>query len=236
METGQSAQWVAVVPVKGNPGAKSRLGDRPDRPRLADAFALDTVAAVLAAPRVGRVLVVTADDALAARLAALGAEIVPEAAVPATEPAAGEGSGESARSPGDPMNAAIRQGLTAARTRFPRANLLVLTGDLPALTPADVEQALALAAGHERSMVPDAAGTGTTTLLALAGVPVEPRFGPGSRAAHEAAGHVPLEIRPAAGIRSDVDTAADLLVAERLGLGVHTRPLVADHSAAPTLR
>ncbi|TFB98970.1 2-phospho-L-lactate guanylyltransferase [Cryobacterium sp. HLT2-28] len=237
MESGQSAQWVAVVPVKGNPDAKSRLGDRPDRPRLADAFALDTVAAVLAAPRVGRVLVVTADDALAARLAALGAEIVPEAAVPeaavpVTEPAAGEGSGESARPPAGPMNAAIRQGLTAARTRFPRANLLVLTGDLPALTPADVEQALALAAGHERSMVPDAAGTGTTTLLALAGVPVEPRFGPGSRAAHEAAGHVPLEIPPAAGIRSDVDTAADLLVAERLGLGVHTRPLVAADPAS----
>ncbi len=233
MESGQSAQWVAVVPVKGNPGAKSRLGDRPDRPRLADAFALDTVAAVLAAPRVGRVLVVTADDALAARLAALGAEIVPEAALPeaaltvealtvealpvearpAEEPTAGAGTGASARSPGGAMNAAIRQGLAVARTRFPRANLLVLTGDLPALTPAEVEHA-----------------------LALAGVPVEPRFGPGSRAAHEAAGHVPLEIPPAAGIRSDVDTAADLLVAERLGLGVHTRPLVAGHSAAPTLR
>lgn len=232
MESGQSAQWVAVVPVKGNPGAKSRLGDGPDRPRLADAFALDTVAAVLAARGVDRVLVVTADDGLAGRLAALGAEIVPEAAVPAKEPAAGEGFGESARPPADPMNAAIRQGLTAARTRFPRANLLVLTGDLPALTPADVERALALAAGHDRSMVPDAAGTGTTTLLALAGVPVEPRFGPGSRAAHEAAGHVPLEIPPATGIRSDVDTAADLLVAERLGLGAHTRPLRAGDPAS----
>ncbi len=232
METGQAAQWVAVVPVKGNPGAKSRLGDRPDRPRLADAFALDTVAAVLAAPGVDRVLVVTADAGLAARLAALGAEIVPEEAAPATEPVAGEGFAESARPPADPMNAAIRQGLTAARTRFPRANLLVLTGDLPALTPADVEHALALAAGHQRSMVPDAAGTGTTTLLALAGVPVDPRFGPGSRAAHEAAGHVPLEIPPATGIRSDVDTAADLLVAERLGLGAYTRPLRAGDPAS----
>lgn len=232
MESGQSAQWVAVVPVKGNPGAKSRLGDRPDRPRLADAFALDTVAAVLAARGIDRVLVVTADAGLAARLAALGAEIVPEQSAPATAPAAGEGTGESARPPADPMNAAIRQGLTAARTLFPRANLLVLTGDLPALTPADVQHALALAAGHERSMVPDAAGTGTTTLLALAGVPVEPRFGPGSRAAHEAAGHVPLEIPPATGIRSDVDTAADLLVAERLGLGAHTRPLRAGDPAS----
>ncbi|MBG6056634.1 2-phospho-L-lactate guanylyltransferase [Cryobacterium sp. MP_M5] len=231
METGQSAQWVAVVPVKGNPGAKSRLGDRPDRPRLADAFALDTVGAVLAARGVDRVLVVTADAGLAARLAALGAEIVPED-VPAKEAAAREGAGESARPPADPMNAAIRLGLTAASTRFPRANQLVLTGDLPALTPADIEHALALAAGHQRSMVSDAAGTGTTTLLALAGVPVDPRFGPGSRAAHEAAGHVPLEIPPATGIRSDVDTAADLLVAERLGLGAHTRLLRAGDPAS----
>ncbi|TFD73311.1 2-phospho-L-lactate guanylyltransferase [Cryobacterium fucosi] len=259
MESEQSARWVAVVPVKGNPGAKSRLGERPDRARLADAFALDTVAAVRAARGVDLVLVVTADDEIGARLADLGAEIVPEGpaaggrapgrpghpltmAVSVTGAAAPEngsaatlaGMASSGRVPvpADPMNAAIRTGLAAARARFPRANLMVLTGDLPALTPADVERALALAAGHERSMLPDAAGTGTTTLFALAGVPIEPRFGPGSRAAHEAAGHVPLDIPPSSSIRCDVDTAADLLVAERLGLGAHTLPLVADDSVA----
>lgn len=225
MESERSAQWVAVIPVKGNPGAKSRLGDRRDRPRLAEAFALDTVAAVLAARGVDLVLVITADDELAARLAALGAEIVPEEAGVVGE-----------RVPADPMNSAIRRGLTAARVRFPWSNLIVMTGDLPALTPAEVEHAIALAAGHERSMVPDAAGTGTTTLLALAGLSVEPRFGPSSRAAHEAAGHVPLEIPRATGIRSDVDTADDLLVAERLGLGAHTRPLVAGDPAAASVR
>jgi len=205
---------VAVVPVKGNPGAKSRLGERPDRARLADAFALDTVTALLAARGVDLVLVVTADEDLAARLAALGAEIVPEGVA------------------ADPMNAAIRSGLAAARRRFPESNLMVLTADLPALTPAEVERALALAAGHERSMLADAAGTGTTTLLALAGIPIEPRFGPDSRAAHEAAGHVPLEVPPSSGIRWDVDTAEDLLVAARLGLGPHTRPLVAVDAVA----
>ncbi len=217
--------WVAVVPVKGSPGAKSRLGALPDRARLADAFALDTVKAALAATGIARVFAVTGDEELAVRLATLGAEIVPEPArqsEPGSEP---ESEGGPVRS--DPMNAAIRRGLSVARERFPLSNLLVLTGDLPALTPADVERTLALAARHERSMVPDSAGTGTTTLLALAGVPVEPRFGPGSRAAHETAGHVPLEIQPTSGIRADVDTAADLLVAERLGLGEHTRPLVA---------
>ncbi|TFD32019.1 2-phospho-L-lactate guanylyltransferase [Cryobacterium cryoconiti] len=220
-----------MVPVKGNPGAKSRLGDRPDRAGLADAFALDTVAALLAARGVGRVLVVTADDALATRLAALGAEIVPE------QPWTGDGGPEASvsedgREGAGPMNAAIRTGLAAARARLPLANLMVLTGDLPALTPADVERTLHLAAAQERSLVPDAAGTGTTTLLALAGIPIEPRFGERSRAAHEAAGHVVLGLEASVSIRCDVDTTADLAVAQRLGLGEHTRLLVDGPGAA----
>jgi 2-phospho-L-lactate guanylyltransferase len=210
--------WVAVVPVKGTPGAKRRLGALPGRARLADAFALDTVAALLAARGIDRVFVVTGDDALAVRLAALGAEIVREAV---------------ARDPADPMNAAIRQGLAAARAAFPQAGLAVLTGDLPALTPADVERTLALAAAHERSMVADVDGTGTTTLLGLAGAWLEPRFGIGSAAAHEAGGHVPLELPAAASIRRDVDTPADLAAAQRLGLGPHTRPLAEAAPAAP---
>ncbi|TFC90351.1 2-phospho-L-lactate guanylyltransferase [Cryobacterium sp. TMT3-29-2] len=206
--------WVAIVPVKGNPGAKSRLGERPDRAGLADAFALDTVGALLSARGIDRVLVVTGDGELAVRLADLGADIVREDPVRASA------------APTDPLNAAIRQGLLVARAAFPQANLAVLTGDLPALTPADVEHTLRLAAGKERSLVPDAAGAGTTTLLALAGIPIEPRFGVGSRAAHEAAGHVPLGLPASVSIRHDVDTAADLAVAQRLGLGPHTRLLV----------
>jgi 2-phospho-L-lactate guanylyltransferase len=212
--------WVAIVPVKGNPGAKSRLGERSDRAGLADAFALDTVAALLAAQGVDRVLVVTGDGGLAGRLADLGADIVRE--TPARDSTV----------PTDPLNAAIRQGLMVARAAFPQANLAVLTGDLPALTAADVDRTLRLAAAHERSLVPDAAGTGTTTLLALAGIPIEPRFGVGSRAAHEAAGHVPLGLPASVSIHYDVDTTADLAVAQRLGLGPHTRPLVAAAGAA----
>ena len=234
--------WVVVVPVKGNPGAKSRLGDRPDRAGLADAFALDTVAALLAARGVDRVLVVTGDGELAGRLAALGADIVPEAPVPVADPevsAAGVVAAPrsqlrrpalspalSPARPTDPLNAAIRQGLLVARAALPQVNLAVMTGDLPALTPTDVERTLILAAAHERSLMPDAAGTGTTTLLALAGIPIEPRFGAGSRAAHEAAGHVPLGLAASVSIRCDVDTTADLAVARRLGLGPHTRLLV----------
>lgn len=211
--------WAAVVPVKGNPGAKSRFGTHPERAQLAEAFAMDTVAALLAAPAVARVFVVTADAQLATKLAALGATIVSE--LP---------------SPPDPLNAAIRQGMDAARQACPDANIAVVTGDLPALTVADVEAAIALAAAHERSMVPDAEGMGTTMLLALAGASFTPQFGPGSRAAHEAAGHMPLELPAIASIRRDVDTPDNLAEARRLGVGRYTAVLIEGTSATPSVR
>jgi 2-phospho-L-lactate guanylyltransferase len=200
--------WVAVVPVKGAPGAKSRLGDHPERLQLAEAFALDTVTVLLAASVVSRVVVVTADEQIGERLHGLGAEVVREVASP----------------PGtDRLNPAIEQATDAVRRSFPQADLAVFTGDLPCLTVSEVESALALAEAHERSMVADRDGTGTTVLLALAGVPFTPRFGPGSRSAHEAAGHVPLDLPLTSSVRRDVDTADDLSEALRVGVGPHTR-------------
>jgi len=216
--------WVAVVPVKGTPEAKSRLGDLPGRGGLADAFVLDTVAALLHTPPIGQVFVVTADEAIAARLAELGAVIVPEVRLEQTR---GGPGGQ-----GDPLNAAIRQGVDAARAACPECGIAVLTGDLPALTAADVQAALGRASAHPLSMVADEEGTGTTALLALAGVPFSPRFGPGSRAAHEAAGHVPLGLPPTASIRRDVDTVDNLAEALQRGVGVHTSALVAGTSGA----
>ncbi|HZK59205.1 MAG TPA: 2-phospho-L-lactate guanylyltransferase, partial [Cryobacterium sp.] len=72
----------------------------------------------------------------------------------------------------------------------------------------------------------DEEGAGTTALLARAGVPLTPRFGLGSRAAHEAAGHVPLVFPPASSIRRDVDTVDDLAEALHLGVGPFTSALV----------
>jgi 2-phospho-L-lactate guanylyltransferase len=215
--------WVVVVPVKGNPGAKTRLGG-PDRAQLADAFALDTVAALLAAAPVLGVFVVTGDTVLGAELARLGATIVSERRV-------ATGAGPAPVVPEDPLNAAIEVGLVAAAAAFPSAHRAVATGDLPALTAADVERALALAGEQERSFVPDSEGTGTTTLLALAGVPIIPLFGRGSRVAHEAAGYVPLALPARSGIRRDVDTPADLAQVERLGAGPHTSALLTAASA-----
>jgi len=240
--------WVCVVPVKGSAEAKSRLGQLPEsfpaRGDLAEAFALDTVAALLASPSVEQVLVVTADPAAAAPLAALGARIVPEppyTVPPYTVPAAISGAPGAPAAPAvpaasdassagagrDPLNAAIAEGIRVAHELWPLSHVGVLTGDLPALTVADVERTLGAAAGHDRAMVADEEGIGTTTLLARAGVALTPRFGAGSRAAHEAAGHHPLDLPASSSIRRDVDTVADLAEVLRRGVGAHTSALIA---------
>jgi 2-phospho-L-lactate guanylyltransferase len=194
--------WTLVTPVKRLTAAKSRLrGALPGVPheRLALALAQDTVAAAV---RCADVLVVTDDPTAGTALAALGARVIPDL------PDAG-------------LNAALAYGADLAG---PGRRVGALTADLAALRPNDLAGALA-AAGPGRAYVPDAAGTGTTLLVAAAGEPLAPRFGPGSAAAHAAGGARRLSGAPA-GLRRDVDTAADLAAAARLGLGPHTGALV----------
>jgi len=206
--------WVVVLPAKGNPAGKSRLDALPERAALAAAFAVDTVSALLASPRVRRVFVVTGDPALAAELRLLGAVIVPETTDHAGVPTE------------DRLNAAIRQGVGAAQTAFPDDSLAIVTGDLPALRASVVTATLDLAAAHALSMVPDAAGTGTTALFTRPGRTPALHFGPGSRTAHEQAGCVPLDLPAASPMRRDVDTLEDLDVARGLGLGPCSRAVL----------
>ncbi|MFS8478356.1 MAG: 2-phospho-L-lactate guanylyltransferase [Micromonosporaceae bacterium] len=199
-------RWAVVVPVKPLSRAKSRL--RQDVPgvcldRLALAFALDTVAAALASDPVAEVLVVTDDDVAAEASLALGARVAPD------RPRRG-------------LNPAVRYGASLLTGR----PVAALAGDLPALRPAELAAALdAATALGRRCFVPDAPGSGTVLLAAPAGVDLDPRFGAGSARAHEASGAAPL-----AGdwptLRRDVDTAADLASASRLGLGPRATALL----------
>ena len=204
-----AGDWTAVIPVKPLDGAKSRLrGAVPDGEHadLALALVRDTVAAVLACPAVRDVLVVTDDPDAARAAAALGARVVPDR-------------------PGAGLNAALRFGADAVTglTR-PRA---ALAADLPALRPDDLAAALALA--WRRSFVADAGGSGTVLLAAPAGVPLDPRFGPGSAAAHAASGAQPLT-GDWLGLRRDVDTPADLRTVMELGAGAHTSAVLCRHA------
>ncbi|WP_433614077.1 hypothetical protein ACQP2P_06845 [Dactylosporangium sp. CA-139114] len=103
-----------------------------------------------------------------------------------------------------------------------RLGVVALTADLPAMRPEDLESALVAAArAGRRAFVPDLEGTGTVLLAAPAGEALAPHFGPGSAAAHLRSGAVRLDgAWPS--LRRDVDTAADLDAAARLGLGTHT--------------
>jgi 2-phospho-L-lactate guanylyltransferase len=202
--------WSLVVPVKQLARAKSRLAALagPVRPALALAVAADTVCAALDCPRVRHVIVVTDDRLASKELARLGAVVVGD------EPDAG-------------LNPALEHGAAAAVARDPRSGVGALSADLPALRSTELDRALRQAAGWPQAIVPDAAGLGTTLYTARPGVPFRPRFGPGSRLRHIAAGAHEISPDDMPGLRRDVDTATDLGEAALLGLGPATAPLAA---------
>ncbi len=115
----------------------------------------------------------------------------------------------------DLVLALVLDTLSAALACPAVAEVLVITAD---------EAAAAAARGLGARFVPDHDGTGTTLLAAPAGVPLDPRFGPGSARAHARSGAVVLPAAPS--LRHDVDTAADLAAAARLGLGARTAALM----------
>lgn len=208
------AQWSLVVPVKRLATAKTRLaalaGDRRDE--LALAFAADTVVAGLACAEVTEVLVVTSDPAAAPVLDKLGALVVPDS------PEAG-------------LNPALRHGAAEAAARWPGSGVAALSADLPSLRPAELSTALVGAARYPRAFLADVAGTGTTLLTAVTGIPLAPSFGPESGAAHLRSGAVALMSALDAGavrsVRRDVDTPEQLHDALRSGVGRHTAAVLA---------
>jgi len=194
--------WTVVMPVKVLVRAKSRLAvlAGPRRAELALALASDTVSAVVACPEVARLLVITSDAVAGARLAALGARIVPD------EPANG-------------LNAALRYGASVATARWPGSGVAALAADLPALRPAELGRALRAAS---------AAGVGTTMYAAVPGVAFRPMFGGASRVRHALAGAVELAPDDVPGLRRDVDTLEDLRAAVALGAGSRTTALAGE--------
>ncbi|WP_242885041.1 2-phospho-L-lactate guanylyltransferase [Actinomadura litoris] len=215
--TAPPLQWSLVVPVKVLARAKTRMSAAagPHRQDLALAVAADTVAAALRCPRVRDVIVVTDDPLPAARLAALGARVVPD------EPDAG-------------LNPALVHGAGRGREVSPGTGTGALSADLPALRPDELARVLDAAAQAPEAFVPDAAGIGTTLYTARPGVTFSPAFGRDSRAAHRARGARELLLPDIDSIRRDVDTPSDLQVALSLGVGPRTAEVAARlRTAAP---
>jgi 2-phospho-L-lactate guanylyltransferase len=204
-----SLRWSVVVPVKELRLAKSRLNglSAERRAQLALAMAADTVTAAIAAERVADVLVVTADKRVEPALKGLGAQLVDD------EPDAG-------------LNPALTHAARIAAARRPDHGLAALAADLPSLTPAALDAALAAASQHPVSFVADTTGQGTTMLCVLPRAPFRPQFGAGSARRHLAAGAIALDVATLDGLRRDVDVPADLRHARKLGVGRRTASLL----------
>lgn len=201
-------EWHLVVPVKAPSVGKSRLARDLDRlglgaehEAISRALARDTLTAACRTVGASCVLLVTSDGSTADEWSAQGVAVVPD-------PELG-------------LNAAISLGLAAVTAGSPVAALL---GDLPALTPPDLQQALGAAGGHEQSFVADAGGDGTVMRAAVGGR-FRPRFGPGSAHLHEAEGATRLGL-DLPRLRTDVDDVTSLARALRLGVGSATAAAV----------
>jgi 2-phospho-L-lactate guanylyltransferase len=207
--------WRLVVPVKGGPAAKSRLHPPRgvERAALALALAEDCLTACAAGMPRGHLLVVTSDARAAAVAERCGAVVVAD--------------------PGHGLDRAVEAGRDRVLADGgPDQPVAALLGDLPSLRPGDLLDALAAAGEHERSVVPDASGTGTVLLAARRGAKLVPRFGLGSSARHEAAGYRRLDL-PLPRLRTDVDDDTDLAAALALGVGPATTAAL--EGAATTL-
>lgn len=216
--------WHLVVPVKGGSAAKSRLHPPAGVPRAALALALarDCLTACAEGMPRGRLFVVTSDPTVGAMADALGARVVPD--------------------PGDGLDAAVRAGRDAVgsgaatgTSRDVAPSVAVLLGDLPALRSGDLRAALGAAAAYPLAVVPDAAGTGTVLLTALAAQVLEPAFGAGSAARHVESGHHRLEL-DLPRLRTDVDDDRDLAAALELGVGPATAALLGAAATLPTMQ
>jgi 2-phospho-L-lactate guanylyltransferase len=191
---------VAILPVKRFARAKQRLRTEVDgeaRERLAAAMVADVLEVLARYPDLERVVVVTAEDAVAEAATAAGALVVPDP----------DEAGQSA---------AAALGVLVARDELAAQRVLLVPGDTPALAAGDLDALLARA--EPVVIVPDRHGTGTNALLLRPPAAIAPAFGPGSRERHQtaaAAAGVDHAVVRLASLALDVDTPDDLAALRR---------------------
>lgn len=198
---GPASTW-AVVPVKRLDRAKQRLQECLGEQRRGFTLAMleDVLRAVTDSRRVGRVLCVSDDEAVARLALRHGAEVLADA-----------GAGG--------MNAAVHRGLEAARQRGAR-RVVVLPADLPLATGAAIDGLLEqLDSGTPPGDPPrialgaDAEGCGTNVLVLDTEGEFTFRYGPGSFRRHReqarAAGGEPLQLVDSR-LALDIDCERDL--------------------------
>lgn len=188
----------AIVPAKTLEQAKTRLASvlsPVERRALSLAMLRDVLSALQGAKSLDGVAVVTADAAIAQAARALGAEIVAEQTIG--------------------MNIALEAGLAFCRERA--SQILVVSGDLPLLCSATVEQLIAQAREFEQSnlvvLAPSRDGIGTNAMLQHPPGVIPFLFGVNSLQRHQQAAAergVRVDLFQAPGLAFDVDVPADL--------------------------
>ena len=210
-----STDVALIVAVKRLSEAKTRLAPMfaraatGARAELVLAMLVDTLSAAAAAAAVRSITVGTPDETAADAARSVGARVLMDP-TPAGH--------------GDPLNAALRSAARALSDES--ANVAVLQGDLPALQPRELAQALSAARLHGRGFVSDRHGSGTSALISF-GHPLVPFFGPDSARRHADSGAIGLT-EPWPGLRCDIDTPDDLAAALRIGVGIATKRAVAE--------
>jgi 2-phospho-L-lactate guanylyltransferase len=194
--TQHSALTWALIPTKRLAQAKSRLAPalEPLRRRaLVLAMLRDVLRALLAAPDLAGVAVISGEPAVLALAA--------------------EGGALPLRDTGDTLNDALHQGAAQLAARG-ASELLVVPGDVPLISAGDIAAMLgALRGGAQLALAPARDGDGTNALALRLPSPLRFQFGPGSCARHLAqAQHLELAIHtyrsPTLGL--DIDTIDDL--------------------------
>jgi 2-phospho-L-lactate/phosphoenolpyruvate guanylyltransferase len=204
--TSDVADVALVIAVKRLTAAKTRLApvfSAATREHVVLAMLVDTITAASAVPVLHSITVVTPDEVAADATRSLGARVLVD-----PTPAGHR----------NPLNNAIAAAESVVRSET--SNVVALQGDLPALQPQELAEAIAAARSYPRSFVGDRHGTGTSALFAF-GVALDPRFGADSAQHHRHSGAIELT-GAWPGLRCDIDTPDDLLVARRLGVGAAT--------------
>jgi 2-phospho-L-lactate guanylyltransferase len=202
----EAADVGLVIAVKRLTAAKTRLApvfSAATRESVVLAMLIDTISAALAVPSLSAITVVTPDEFAADAARQLGARVLADPTPDGHR---------------NPLNNAITAAEAAMRDET--SNIVALQGDLPALQPQELAEAIVAARGYPRSFVGDRHGTGTAALFAF-GVALDPHFGADSAERHRHSGAIELT-GAWPGLRCDIDTADDLMVARRLGVGAAT--------------
>jgi 2-phospho-L-lactate/phosphoenolpyruvate guanylyltransferase len=205
---GAGATW-AIVALKNPAEAKSRL--RPhcsndERHSLYFLMARRVLLALLAVPAIDKVLAVTASDEVEVFVKALGGAVI--------------------RQPEDlGTQSAFAHALACLESgEAPRpARLLMISGDIPLITPTAISDLLDRCHSRGVAIVPDQRRQGTNGLVCSPPDAIEPCFGHDSlrrhRSAARAAGH-DVQVIESRALALDIDDHEDLIsLSERLASG-----------------